>query len=431
MEWEDSAAIYCPKNGRSHVGLLEFGYWECPLCNQDLSEKPLKQAAGLEDEDEDDGTSGGRNPKISHSLEYLDSGENRIAAQAWSGSFDLQTARKGILEKKPSVFNIVTLLKTSHLPQKHRYEYEVREILRTGILNNPNISVNVLSTRVTINSQALINALGAVVSYYPGISFGGKVLELKEPYAVVAHHLSALEDYQKTSRPKPCDKETFDHLGLLLGFLRTSVYKDKIRLEQERYSRNACTFQMLWLLFKPGDTVYVEFRGKLSAFVVQEVATDNGILSDFKHTFKSYEIRLWSLRYDGRFVGRSSTEMIIPHFDGERPITTLKVFPCRFVDDEDGGKMKSMLEESGKRWYDLLRGQQVHYKGEFVEKRKDNDVSKTPDDEDDDKPWYVAMVNYLKGTSRRDNLDAPRDYGQVCFSELHFSQVCDPDAMTV
>ncbi|KAK0716572.1 hypothetical protein B0T21DRAFT_454345 [Apiosordaria backusii] len=430
-EWQQSAPIWCTKNGRSHIALIDFGYNECPLCSQDLTDKRLKVPGAPQDGDElTDGAQDDQHTKISHSIEYVDSGENRIATQPWSGPFDLQTARKGITEKEPSVFNIVTLLKTSHISEKRRYEFEVKDILRTGILNNPNISVNILSTRITINSQALIKVLGDHVDYYPGISFGGKVLELEEPYAVVAHHIAELEEYRASYHPgdeegagkevagavaeKHCDKETFDHLGLMLDFVKNSVWKDKILQEQDRHARNSCTFQMLWFLFKPGDTVYVENRGKLSAFVVQEVGTDKAILSDTKHIYKSYRIVLWSLRYDGRFVGRSSTEMIIPHFDGERLITSLKVFPAKFYDNIHGMEMRTALERNGKRWYELLRGQQVHYQGEFFEKRKeggDAQAHQDEEDNDDDRPWYETMVQYLKGASRRDVIDAPRNSG--------------------
>ncbi|KAK4195605.1 hypothetical protein QBC40DRAFT_352422 [Triangularia verruculosa] len=393
IEWQESAPIYCTKNGRSHIALIDFGYDECPLCNQDLTDRRLKQPGGPEDGGDDDGQNS-------------------------------QHTRK-----EPSVFNIITVLKTSHLAQKHRYEFEIKDIVRKGILNNASISVNVLSTRITINSQPLIKVLGDHVDYYPGISFAGKVLELEEPYAVVAHHMAELEEYRASYHPdddkgvdktapdlafRHCDKKTFEHLGLMLNFVKTSVWKDRIQQEQDRHARNACTFQMLWLLFKPGDTVYVENRGQYSAFVVQEVGTDKSILSDIKYTYKSYQIALWSLRYDGRFVGRSSTQMIIPQFDGERQITELKVFPVRFIDKRDGGTLRSTLEKSGKRWYELLPGQQVHYRGEFVDRRRDNSNeshSRSDDDDDDEKPWFETMVRYLKGASRRDVIDAPRNSG--------------------
>lgn len=194
-------------------------------------------------------------------------------------------------------------------------------------------------------------------------------MELDEPYAVIGHHLRELESLRQGPQDSALDPKTTEHLGLLLDYLHTNVYKDKIDAERILHLKDLCTFQMLWLLFKPGTTVYLEFRGNLEAYVVQSVVSDPAILSDVKQRLEPYKIKLWSLRYDGRFVGRTSTEVVLPPFGGERAITSLKVFPCEYRDKTDGGKTKRQLEENGRKWYNLLLGKQMRYHGELFDQR--------------------------------------------------------------
>ncbi|KAI0201137.1 P-loop containing nucleoside triphosphate hydrolase protein [Astrocystis sublimbata] len=75
---------------------------------------------------------------------------------------------------------------------------------------------------------------------------------------------------------------------------------------------------------------------------------------------------MWSLDFDGRFVGRRARSEIIPHFEGERAITELKVFPCDYYDRRDDGKLRRRLEQHGKQWYESLVGRQVYYSGRLV-----------------------------------------------------------------
>jgi hypothetical protein len=164
-----------------------------------------------------------------------------------------------------------------------------------------------------------------------------------------------------------CDKETFDHLVLLFEFLKTSNYTTHISEEQERHTRNLCTFRMLWLLFKPGQTVYMESAGQLYAYVIKSMEVDKRINSATpRRISQPYVIELWNLDFDGDYVARSAHTVTIANFDGERQVTSLKIFPCEFIDRQDGGKTRKNLEDLGAKWYDYLRGHQLFYSGELM-----------------------------------------------------------------
>lgn len=310
-------------------------------------------------------------------MEYLDTKGQYIGKQRYATPFDLSAARKGVSKHQTSVFSVVTVLQTSHAPENFRFlSDDTRADKVAGILTDENIAVHVHTMRIIIESKAL-SALRSVVSYYPFVDLDHKVLSLNEPYTILGHHMSELEALHercKTSHHKgevkpdenanpddPLVETTAEHLELLHNYLKTKVYKGRIETEQELHRRNMCTFQMLWLLFRPGTTVYVESGGKLAAHVVHAMVHDTAILSDNRRDFGPHQILLWSLRFDGRFVGRSTTSVVVPPFREEREITSLKVFPTELFDKKDGGETKARLEAQGRQWFKLLRSQPAFY----------------------------------------------------------------------
>lgn len=391
--WESSASLYCRRNGRSHAALLEFGITTCPICDQDLTanknlDLESESSTSSDSDAEEEVVKDENEQMVTYSLEYRDSGDNYIATVPWPRLFDLSAARKGIDLKERIIFEVVTVLDTSIPSDGHRYRSEKDDLLEEGIVDNPKIKVAVRFNRMTIHSNRLIKAIAQVVTYYPSEKLEGEFIEVAEPYPLLVHYMEELEAYRATyiepdfgspirteeeaiTTHPACDKETSNHVGILLDFLRDSIYQTHIKDEEARHARLVCTFRMLWLLFKPGKTVYMESNGQLSAYVIQAVDFGNDILSTTIGKWpKPYIIDLWNLDFDGRFVGRSSVTVTIPHFDGERQIKSLKIFPCEFVDREDGGETRRKMEVYGKYWYELLQGRQIFYSGESMDDSK-------------------------------------------------------------
>ncbi|KAK7409221.1 hypothetical protein QQX98_008597 [Neonectria punicea] len=331
--------------------------------------------------------------QVSYSIEYRDSGNYYLTRQSWEGPFDLASAREGLHPSDRPVFEVVTILDTSITASQHRSEPEVRNIMFQGILTNPNVTVKIRTTRLIIYSIELIKIIRSAVNYYPA-NLQADTLELKAPYMLIGHHLDELEAYlashsdtnalesvqppqgitEKGEDPRSDEKPIRDvgtvHLGMLLDFYKGTPRKAMTE-ERSRHARERCAFNMLWLLFRPGITVYYDIDGQLRAFVVNKFDTSPEIFSMTENTRvkqrKEYTVNMWNLAYNGRFVGRVSDEVYLPHFDGERQISSLRLVPCEFIDNEDGGKTGTRLEDEGKKWYDLLRGGQVHYSGRLLD----------------------------------------------------------------
>lgn len=79
---------------------------------------------------------------------------------------------------------------------------------------------------ITIHSPYLVNALQAVVGYYPSLSLTAAPLEVEWPYCVLIHHRQALETY-KTNQPPVHGEEqastTARHIDVLLEYLETAM----------------------------------------------------------------------------------------------------------------------------------------------------------------------------------------------------------------
>ncbi|KAI0006515.1 P-loop containing nucleoside triphosphate hydrolase protein [Xylariaceae sp. FL0662B] len=386
-EWVSDASLYCPKNGLPHSIVQELTLRRCPACSQSLykrervipKKKPTGEATGESDEN------------VSYEIEYRDVGGYWIGREDWPGILDLHEARKGeVAEGDEGVMKVVSVVWTNHAPNQVRGASESQFIMEAGILTNHGVDVVPHGTRIEIYSQKFIEMLRKVVLYYPERSIDGKSLTLSEPYALIAYHLPEIEAFKSTFQengkstaqakasstglPSRCDQVTYNHIETILTFAKESIWKGKVAEEEARHARKIplATFSMLWLLYKPGTTVYTESDGRLAAYVVQRMSIDSAVLSLPPEKLSSYRIQLWYLDYDGKYVRRFSREVVIPPFVGEKPITELNVIPCKFQDGQDNGKVRDRLHSEGERWYKLLQGGLVGYQGDTLETPKQN-----------------------------------------------------------
>ena len=236
----------------------------------------------------------------------------------------------------------------------------------------PNTVFNVKRAVLKINSPAIINALQSVVEYCPELDFSGDSLSVSEPFRILIHHESELASFREQyapgksrSKSEYCDREqnTYEHLGALQTFLKERVGL-RVETERIRHKRGVATFDMLWMLLKPGTTVYCDTWqwGDYDAYVVHSV--EGGV--DETGT-NSLAIELWNLDFDGLGIGkRCITRLQLP-FNGERRISKLVVFPCEFWEDGPTGMTvkgkRESLEERGKIFFKLTSRRCMNYDG--------------------------------------------------------------------
>ncbi|KUI68921.1 ATPase family AAA domain-containing protein 3 [Cytospora mali] len=323
--------------------------------------------------------------RIAHAVEFIDEEDYVLITEDRDKPLDLSTERKKVDAKRLfTVFTVATVVKTS-IPKnlKIYFPAEFQAMVKKNLLTNKDIEINFKTLKLFIVSPAIIQALRSVILYYPDLVLRSDRLSFTSPFAALAHHADDLREYRDrllaskeegqvqdpTSQQKPafppdhesmtefCNAKAAEHVSMLLDYLEDS-YGDKVQAEVARNGRGLCTFAMLWMMLKPGTTVYVRSRPEEvpSAMVIKSVEEDPAIIFRNDNERAPYKIRLWHLDFDGRRVGRRLQEKTLIQFDGEREITSLQVFPCHFLDRQDNASTRKQVIERGKKWYGLLKG---------------------------------------------------------------------------
>jgi hypothetical protein len=226
---------------------------------------------------------------------------------------------------------------------------------------------------IRIYSVAIINALRSVVQYYPEQDLSGDFIQIEWPYPVLVHHYSQLRSFReavaKKEPHKLCvrERDVDKHLELLFGFLDTEVM-ESVKDEQERNSRGRFTFDNLWVAMEPGKTIFYSTReaeeGVFHPGVIHSVS--GGI---FGQSREQWKVRLWSMEYDGLYLGRVTNFCNWIKFDGESTEFKDKVI---FINDEDladankDERLRTAVEQ-GKSYWNLISKQCRYHQGTTAE----------------------------------------------------------------
>ncbi|KAI1330016.1 P-loop containing nucleoside triphosphate hydrolase protein [Xylariaceae sp. FL0255] len=219
---------------------------------------------------------------------------------------------------------------------------------------------------IKILSLPVIEALRCVVDYFPGIRLSDSVLKIYEPYEIFIFYENELNEYRKRlevgfegeEQSVECaNRHAIEHIAVVQKFVRDRMQL-KVDAERQRHARGYATFDMLWLLYKPGTDVYFDqfYVKEYQPHVVHSVsfALQDG-------SAPKCVINLWNIKTDLDYIGPSTVQESIPRFGGERPISTLRVVPCdsvRFMEGVNESNVESFedqFRDQGKKWYGILR----------------------------------------------------------------------------
>jgi hypothetical protein len=225
-----------------------------------------------------------------------------------------------------------------------------------------------LNTVVKIHSVYLINALREVIRYYPNLNLSGVSVTIEEPFMPLVHYMKELEDY-KTNHPKGHDEDfistTNSHIDILLGFLDMRLGQD-LRLERERHQRQppVTTFEYLWLLFRPGDQIFVKDNNteEYLPYVFAMMHPSNIILGGDTDEFLVWRLDI----FRGELSYYEEERRVLP-FEGEKEISSLSLCP------KDCLQNRSRIEEKciarGKKVVSLFESSYMEYTGMTKEPR--------------------------------------------------------------
>ncbi|KAI1812945.1 hypothetical protein GGS20DRAFT_599622 [Poronia punctata] len=323
--------------------------------DEDVQRENARKLLGikLSDHDLDQGD---EVPDISYVLRYQGLRSKIVEVHRSSKPIDINVGHSidGInASEKTPVLEIDTLVSTQYVDDLPRGNWPPPPPIREdwGAPDNmpSNDVAQVKTTVIIIHSRHLINALRAVVGYYPGaVSLTADEVKIHEPYEVLVHHQSALSRY-RGSQPSNHDAEyaatTANHIDILLEFLE-NTHGQKIREEEAKHQHSTptTTFDYLWLLLRPGEVVYAMNDNVWSPFVVSQVARVKAAIRDRQCyrkilTMLAFAVRCWNYAYSNGRLRRQMRVFTINVFSGDEAIHNLPVIPARFFT----GPNKDML----------------------------------------------------------------------------------------
>lgn len=235
--------------------------------------------------------------------------------------------------------------------------------------------IEIGGTRIVIHSSELLNAVRRSIDYFPFQDLTGKSITIKEPYECLVHFYDRLEELAQPcdnshpgqacklhSHTSLCGKETKKHVETLLKYLEPTM-ESKVRPALEKLSRKTpvITYDMLWLLFKPGVEMYGDFnetrestKGSGVFMAMKVYKSEYGKISERLDKDRSLALIVtsWVMCSNGDNVGRASCVDYIRSFEGEKEVTQLEAYPCSYATDKT---RKADMIKRGKLAADLFK----------------------------------------------------------------------------
>ncbi|KAJ8111848.1 hypothetical protein ONZ43_g5524 [Nemania bipapillata] len=210
---------------------------------------------------------------------------------------------------------------------------------------------------MNIHSQYLIHALQAVISYYPRVNLQDCPVSIPAPYRLLYLHraeLASYRDNQPSSHSPEYAEITARHINVLLDFLTENMGPTLAKEEAlHKLEHPSATFDLFWLLLKPGSIIYAKRYGLWTPYVI------SGVKAGSSNTFNQYKVNCWFLESNGVVLKRYMETFRVQPWTGEQVISSLPVIPEAFwIEDmvaQGGRTMKDKCIEEGRLYWELLK----------------------------------------------------------------------------
>jgi hypothetical protein len=214
-------------------------------------------------------------------------------------------------------------------------------------------------TMVTINSPQLLKALKEVVEFFPSesLDFDTQV-SYDSPYDLLHHHRNELLEHKQKSE----DETTKEHIDLLLLFLASEA-SDKGRIAQKLIASGLIAFENTWMVYKPGDLIYSSSYGQDRLYILNQTGYHKDSCRG-----KYFQLSCSFSGCDGEKAGMSQTTLRIyeqEEFVGKTPskITSLSLFPFKFLDAGEQASIKEKLVARGECYLQIKGVKPYEYNG--------------------------------------------------------------------
>ena len=214
---------------------------------------------------------------------------------------------------------------------------------------------------IRIHSKRVLDCLRKNIKYYPdlGLALDQPEVSFEYPYRALIHYYDELQgmradcstDYATAPESSTLlNPRTREDLDVVLGYLET-IYTNEIQpdLHMHKQDPPVAKFDSLWLLFKPGDTVFARIKGQLMFF---KVLSANREIDKAGDPTGPWSIIVWGLYFDGYLLRRQSRKFKIHEYHGAKEIQKLPVKPIAYLEESDGTEEDHIAR--GKEYYHFI-----------------------------------------------------------------------------
>lgn len=215
---------------------------------------------------------------------------------------------------------------------------------------------------IVVQSPLLKELLGEVLVGYPGVTVGLQRLEFSGRFEPLIHRWSALttaiagleKDISKDDATSDAAIKR-DHAKLLYDLL-SDEFREVIDSSADMIAQGVTTYELLWTLFQPGSHIYAKVQGQDRIFRLHssKYGTD-------RNGNSVYWVSCQYIDYDGTRFGTNKLNIMIPKYEGTKPIAHLAVFPLSFHSTED--EVRAKLIQRGDKMSELAGSHYRAYNG--------------------------------------------------------------------
>ena len=207
---------------------------------------------------------------------------------------------------------------------------------------------------LALRSPRLVSALLELLTDSPGDDYNGLLApepRLSEPYMILFQNRKLLQD-----RAQMLDEEPREHLNHLLGFIQGELPHVSRKLDDLENKRTSTTsFDTVWLLYRPGTTVYQRVEQEWVAFkVLRQHALERraGTSQYDQYVIKAGTFWLKLSKSSGMLKPETAT-LTVMEFAGEKKITDLNFIPEEYLHGREA--IREQLIERGRHYSQLGR----------------------------------------------------------------------------
>jgi hypothetical protein len=345
-----------------------------------------------------------------------------------------QTAAEGLVFKLVTMYAIPHARKRGH--GRNHYDRDSVDDQGDDYLRHAENSLGVLAglgTYMIITSQAVLKALRTIISMHPDLPRLAESVTLPEPFCFIVQYKKEIEEYLATlpalpeSEPVPAqqslpaptqttgvedtaagvedtksaeatsappsappklaelteEQQERHDLQVLMGYTFSDEFSQKYEAEIALHAQKKCTFELAWMLFRPGSYVYSWEGDSVNCFIVDSVELEGlfakrtrssqaevrprnrlrGQEFNFSRTPESIVVKMCYLEFDGEYIGRRPKKVAITAFEGDKNINALPVFPEEYCTIDN---IREKLITRGKKYVELTKRTYAEYNGETL-----------------------------------------------------------------